>query len=995
MRYVSAFGKDRMHAGFINRHFRDIICWGALAFVCFSSLVLACAIPLSPLEDPANFKFAVTTPQHSDSVYYIGDTLRLAIKTNSNTAGRSLSVKINSLSQRFLDTSMALLPGKDTIAVNYILSTIVDLSVTATAYLSDKSKRDTSFVVHVRGREPQIIAQSDTAITCTLGVRRSLFVNAIGTPPLHYQWHKNGAVSIADTFAALVFSRIQFADTGIYFCAISNGWNPPDTSLKMRIVVVDTGLSCQKPVIAPVSYSPDSFILGKQYVMSIRATGFGLQYQWYRNKSLLIGRTSDTLRIVAVSINDTGVYFCVAKNSCLAVDTSDNFSLHIAHLPTNHAPQFVTQPFTMVIAKGTTKKSDVAIIAQDTLDKDTVSYSLDSSASVLPAQSKAIFDSARYLLVTISSTAGVGNNYKVAIIASDNRGAKDTLTVSLTIFDSTVADTLKPNFTWKSGPHLANERVKTATGSIVYSIDDLSGLDTVYATVNGTSAGALAKLTGSDYSFAYDLGTHYHLNRIVLHARDKSIRHNEDSVAIVLDFNTVPSAAIPVFPVDNDGGIEPAGLTLRWSGGDDIDGDSVTFIVEYGIDGRFFTAASTRNKQLSLSGIRGGANYRWFILTSTAIDTVRSPTNNNTNYHFSTRNRKPQITFISPAAQQVFSAGDSVVLQVSVDDSDGVATIDSVTFDDKGIGPIQTLRSPGKSAVEYVWKNAVIGGHYVKAIVTDINGATAADSLRIYMVPGMRTIQAQGKTFTMGGTKYPADSPPHSVSFDYNFLIDTAEVPQRSYITALGVNPSNVADFTLPVYNLTWYDAAIYCNAMSKAYGMDTVYTYTGVIGQSGDSCELLGAQSHLDRVGFRLPTEAEWEYSCRANSNTLYFWGDTIVEDSIVFMNNSGCRPQYLPGKGRNAFGLYSMLGNLAEWCNDFYGSYSSIDVRNPIGPATGTLRILRGGSYITYSYSQLICEQHTPANPMLTASSDVTCGGFTGFRCVLPMTIPAAWKQ
>jgi formylglycine-generating enzyme required for sulfatase activity len=481
----------------------------------------------------------------------------------------------------------------------------------------------------------------------------------------------------------------------------------------------------------------------------------------------------------------------------------------------------------------------------------------------------------------------------------------------------------------------------------------------------------------------------------VLHARDKSIRHNEDSVAIVLDFNTVPSAAIPVFPADNDTGIEPAGLTLRWSGGDDIDGDSVTSIVEYSIDGGFFAAASTRNKQLSLSGIQGGANYSWFILTSTAIDTVRSPTNGNTNYHFSTRNRKPQITFISPAAQQVFSAGDSVVLQVSVDDSDGVGTIDSVTFDDKGIGLIRTVQSLGNSSVEYTWKTAAVGRHYVKATITDKQGATGADSLCVFMIPGMRTIFSQGKTFTMGGNAVWCDTPAHSVTFDYGFLIDTVEVPQKSYTAAIGANPSNKIDFAYPVYNLTWYDAAFYFNAKSKSYCMDTVYTYTGIIGSAGDSCELLGVQSHFNRTGFRLPTEAEWEFSCRANTTTLYYWGDEFIEDSVAFLNNSNSGPQYLPGKGRNGFGLYSMLGNVSEWCNDFYAPYSNANARNPTGPVAGLARILRGGSYITYAYSQLTCELHVGANPMLTTSDDVLIGGFTGFRCVVPLTIPASWKQ
>jgi len=139
-----------------------------------------------------------------------------------------------------------------------------------------------------------------------------------------------------------------------------------------------------------------------------------------------------------------------------------------------------------------------------------------------------------------------------------------------------------------------------------------------------------------------------------------------------------------------------------------------------------------------------------------------------------------------------------------------------------------------------------------------------------------------------------------------------------------------------PVVNVSWYDAVEYANWLSNREGLqkaiagadDTPYTI-----------EL--------RAGYRLPTEAEWEYAARAGKNTLYAGGDDIDEVAWYY-DNSGNRSRPVRGKARNAFGLYDMSGNVWEWCWDWYGDYPSEAQVDPVGPDGGVNRVNRGGGWI-----------------------------------------------
>ena len=145
------------------------------------------------------------------------------------------------------------------------------------------------------------------------------------------------------------------------------------------------------------------------------------------------------------------------------------------------------------------------------------------------------------------------------------------------------------------------------------------------------------------------------------------------------------------------------------------------------------------------------------------------------------------------------------------------------------------------------------------------------------------------------------------------------EVTQEQYEAVMGNNPSSrTKGAKLPVTDVLWED----CQEFTKKLNAKT----------SG---------------GYRLPTEAEWEYACRAGTSTVYAFGDSLTNSDANF---GGSSTKAVGGYKPNAFGLYDMHGNVWEWCEDWYDDYPAGAVIDPKGPATGKSRVLRGGSFVNY---------------------------------------------
>ena len=170
----------------------------------------------------------------------------------------------------------------------------------------------------------------------------------------------------------------------------------------------------------------------------------------------------------------------------------------------------------------------------------------------------------------------------------------------------------------------------------------------------------------------------------------------------------------------------------------------------------------------------------------------------------------------------------------------------------------------------------------------------------------------------------------------------------------------SMATGNYPACNLDWYDAAKYCNWLSTQMGLTTAYSIVMDEKDLNNESEYDDKKWTVRRIdgstGFRLPTEAEWEYACRAGTTTKYNFGDDEAElgDHGWFNDNSDSNAHPVCLKKPNAWGLHDMHGNVFEWCQDWYGKYPNETAVDPVGPLQGSSRVNRGGSWL---YSAAHC--------------------------------------
>jgi formylglycine-generating enzyme required for sulfatase activity len=196
-------------------------------------------------------------------------------------------------------------------------------------------------------------------------------------------------------------------------------------------------------------------------------------------------------------------------------------------------------------------------------------------------------------------------------------------------------------------------------------------------------------------------------------------------------------------------------------------------------------------------------------------------------------------------------------------------------------------------------------------------------------------VQVPAGSFLMGGEE---DGPIHRVTITNPYYISKAPVTQALYQAVMNDNPSLFKGDDNPVENISWSDAARFCNVLSKAMNIVPAYKI------NGEKVEWVAGTS-----GFRLPTEAEWEYSAHGGTTARFACGDlwSSLEAMGWYNQNSGGKTRPVGQKEPNAWGLFDMHGNVFEWAWDSHGAYDSALVNDPVGASAGSYQVMRGGSW------------------------------------------------
>jgi len=333
--------------------------------------------------------------------------------------------------------------------------------------------------------------------------------------------------------------------------------------------------------------------------------------------------------------------------------------------------------------------------------------------------------------------------------------------------------------------------------------------------------------------------------------------------------------------------------------------------------------------------------------------------------------KEPGVAQAVPGDHSVFSAQEVVPVS-TVEGYAGRLVEDlSITQD----GSIITLNwSEVPEAVSYKVYSSDSPDHgFTEDSSGSFNGTnwttTITAARRFYYVTSVSSdvpagfVFVPGGTFWMGDTRgggFPVELPVHSVTLS-PFFIGEHEVTQAEYTAIMGGNPCSgfgVGD-NYPVYFVSWYSILVYCNLRSMVEGLTPVYSISGSTDPSIANWGYVPISNDAtwDAVicdwsadGYRLPTEAEWEYAARGAANYpdyLYAGSDDIDAVAWYSGNNSPSGTKPVGTKAPNGIGTFDMSGNVWEWCWDWYSStyYSNSPGNNPTGPTSGSSRLLRGG--------------------------------------------------
>jgi formylglycine-generating enzyme required for sulfatase activity len=247
---------------------------------------------------------------------------------------------------------------------------------------------------------------------------------------------------------------------------------------------------------------------------------------------------------------------------------------------------------------------------------------------------------------------------------------------------------------------------------------------------------------------------------------------------------------------------------------------------------------------------------------------------------------------------------------------------------------------------------------------------------------GVAMVFLPGGTFKMGSDRgNPDEAPAHPVTLAA-FLMDQTEVTHEMFVTAQLPNPSHWQDNPKnPVERIRWRDAKLYCNERSRLEGLNLCY--------DEKTKEL---ECDYQANGYRLPTEAEWEYACRAGSDQDYsFGGADQLRQYGWYDENARERTHPVGGRKPNRWGIHGLYGNVSEWCEDvysatYYAGSPGTDPTGPLDPGVDVKRVMRGGSWKS---SADMCRASFRQGQRTGNTDACFYTDFCGFRCVRRATV------
>ena len=357
----------------------------------------------------------------------------------------------------------------------------------------------------------------------------------------------------------------------------------------------------------------------------------------------------------------------------------------------------------------------------------------------------------------------------------------------------------------------------------------------------------------------------------------------------------------------------------------DVVDNSKEVSVSLKVDGAMVSLTAPNNAEIWVNGQKKGEG-NWSGLLYSGLYTFESRKEGYRNSRLSQR-----ITSATASQSYTLPAPEPIYGSLMVD---GTPLTADVILDGKHIGTL-----PLKLG------NILVGNHTLtiskqgyadyKQTVTIIEGKTANINATLKKggananIAGFDMVLVAGGTFTMGATAEQGsdaesdEKPTHSVTVS-DFYIGKYEVTQSQWKAIMGSNPSKYIGKNNPVENVSWNDIQEFIKKLNAKTGKR-----------------------------FRLPTEAEWEYAARGGNQSkgYKFSGSNSISDVAWYYDNSRRKTHPVGQKTPNELGIYDMSGNVYEWCQDWYGDYSSSSQTNPTGPSSGSFRVVRSGSWSSYA--------------------------------------------